>query len=97
MASEMLRPDVIGFMDNMMRSEFAHRLEEIFAPASLNGKTIAEFPIEDLNESLILAVRRDDQWSYSPKGDFVVNSNDLLVFLTTPEERRKLKERLSNN
>ena len=70
MATEMFRPDVTDFLDNMLRSQLKQRLEEVVIPEKINGHKIQELHTEDLQETLVLAVRRDEDWTYNPKKSY---------------------------
>jgi voltage-gated potassium channel len=94
MAAEMLRPTAVSFMDELMRSEFDQRLEECVIPESLDGRPLSEFPINDLGNTLILALREEGIWHYSPDKDHEMRKGDHVVLITTPKERKILEMRM---
>ena len=95
MASEMLRPAVTSFLDEMMRSEINQRLEEFIVPEHLDGKKIGSFPIEDLNETIIISLRKSDTWKYNPGKEEKIHAGDHIILMTTPSDRKTLENRLS--
>jgi voltage-gated potassium channel len=95
MASEMIRPTVVSFLDIMLRDKDKNlRVEEIPIPDYFAAKNLTEIGIRALSHSLLLAIKRKTEWIYNPSDSYVIKSNDILVFMTTPEGRFELEERL---
>jgi voltage-gated potassium channel len=94
MASEMLRPTVTNFLDEMLRSELNQRLEEFEIPERMDGQPLINFPSKDLDDTIVLAVRKEGKWQYNPKKDYVMSQGDHVVLLTTTEDRQILEKRL---
>lgn len=91
MASEMVRPTVVSFLDKMLADKDKNlRVEEILMKEKYAGKRIAEIDMERFSDTLILAVLYKDKWTYSPKGDHILEPGCSIVVITTPEEREKL-------
>jgi len=91
MASEMVRPTVVSFLDKMLADKDKNlRVEEILMKEKYAGKRIADIDMERFTDTLILAVLYKENWTYSPKGDHVLESGSSIVVITTPEEREKL-------
>ena len=91
MASEMVRPTVVSFLDKMLADKDKNlRVEEILMKEKYAGKRIAEIDMERFTDTLILAVLYKDNWTYSPKGDHILEPGCSIVVITTPEEREKL-------
>lgn len=95
MASELIRPRAVSFLDTMLRSSSRIRFEDVQIPTghSLAGKSIAEakFPsIADLN---IIATREPgaQEFHYNPHGDMMIRPGMDLVFICNPEEAKKLR------
>lgn len=95
MAAEMLRPAAVSFVDELMRTEFDQRLEECIIPAYLDGQPISNFPIQDLEQTLILALRKDNKWHYSPSKSHIMKKGEHVVLITTPKERKILETRMN--
>ena len=92
MASEMIRPTVVSFLDIMLRdTEKNLRVEEVTAPAPFNGKSIKSLGLKDHPSILLMAVRRDADWIYNPPSDYSLKAEDRLVFMATSDSRRELE------
>ncbi len=92
MASEMVRPTVVSFLDTMLRDSTKNlRLEEVSMPAEFAGRTLSALNLERRHRFLLLAVKAKEDWVYNPPSDYVIRPNDTLVFMTSPEERQDLE------
>lgn len=95
MASEMVRPAVVSFLDTMLRkAEPALRVEEVQAGPDIAGRAVGGLGLEAFASSLLLAVRCGDDWQFKPPAARVVREGDILVFMTTPAEHAGLAARL---
>jgi voltage-gated potassium channel len=91
MASEMVRPTVVSFLDKMLADKDKNlRVEEILLKEKYSGMKIADMDMEQFQDTLILAVLHDNNWTYSPKGDHILITGCSIVVITTPDEREKL-------
>jgi len=97
MASEMVRPTVVSFLDKMLADKDKNlRVEEIKLKEKYAGMRIADMDMEKFQDTLILAVLNDNNWTYSPKGDHILNTGCSIVVITTPTEREKLIKHFEN-
>ena len=94
MASEMLRPNVTSFLDEMLRSQMNERFEQINIPHSMEGTPLKDLAIEDLPETIVLAINEYDRWIYKPPASHVLKKDSYLVLLTNPKERKSIEEKL---
>jgi len=93
MVSEMIRPSVVSFLDLMLRDKEKNlRIEEISVPDSFVGKPISALNLKKYHYLLLLALKTKDDLIYNPSRDYILHSGDILIFMTTPEERQELKE-----
>ena len=91
MASEMVRPTVTTFLDEMLRSHTNPlRIEEVGVPSSFSGRKLEDIHLDDCENTLILALQEGDRWVYNPKKDHVFVDNTRLIAMTTPKERHLL-------
>ncbi|HEY3251127.1 MAG TPA: potassium channel protein [Ignavibacteria bacterium] len=91
MASEMIRPTVVSFLDKMLGDKDKNlRVEEIRVHEKHAGKKITELEMEKFPNTLILAIAAGETWIYSPKGEQKLVPGSRIVVITTPEERLKL-------
>jgi voltage-gated potassium channel len=88
MASEMVRPTVVSFLDIMLRDREKNlRVEELPVPESFVGRPISALNLKRFSHALLLAVKTGDDWVYNPPESYVINKKNTLVFMTTPEGR----------
>jgi voltage-gated potassium channel len=92
-ASSMLRPAVVSFLDEMLRTDQGLRVEEIALPQAGAPRRIAELAPAD-PDYVVLALRCDGRWEFNPRHDGLAKPGSTLVVMTTPQGRTKL-ERLA--
>ncbi|MBI4283182.1 MAG: potassium channel protein [Chloroflexi bacterium] len=93
MTSEMLRPTVVSFLDMMLQdSDRRLQVEEIILPEAFIGKAISALDLKRHPQTLILAVKTRDDWLYNPPRDYVVQTADILVYISTPEGKEALEK-----
>ena len=94
-ASELLRPHVVRFLDEMLRDKEARlRIEEatVGSDAPLIGKTLREANLREAAGVLILAVRLGDgEVSYVPPPDLRLDAGQTLIAIGRPAEIAKLR------
>ncbi len=95
MASEMVRPAVTTFLDNMLRDRNQNlRIEDIIISEKYFGKKIEDLPLKNLKVTLIMALRDNEEWTFNPKPDHILNHGNVLVVMTTPEELKIIGSRI---
>ena len=92
-ASSMLRPAVVSFLDEMLRTDEGLRVEEVRLADGARERRIAELAPADTHY-VVLALRQDGRWEFNPRPDVVAKAGTTLVVMATPEGRAKL-ERLA--
>jgi voltage-gated potassium channel len=101
LASELIRPTVVTFLDTMLRDRDLNlRIDEIIVPegSSAVGQEIRKLGLADLPGILLLALRSGDgSWEYNPSRSHVVRPGTVLIFLGSPEDSRALRERLGRD
>lgn len=85
-ASQMLRPNVVNFLDNMLRGrDKSIRVDEIEVPegAGSIGQTLRDLRIGERSGMLVIAVRDpgSDEFDYNPGGSRVLQAGSLLVVI----------------
>jgi voltage-gated potassium channel len=98
MASQMVRPRVVRYLDTMLRdTEKIVRIEEIMVQPSsrLIDKSIASLDLASYGNLLLLAVvsRKSERPLYNPSGSYAICEGDTLVFQTEPDIARKFQEK----
>jgi voltage-gated potassium channel len=95
MASEMVRPAVVSFLDTMLRDRGKNlRVEELSVPEAFVGQPISALNLKRCGQTLLLAVRTGGDWVYNPSETYIIDRENTLVFMTTPEGRDELCELL---
>ncbi|MCA9706503.1 MAG: potassium channel protein [Myxococcales bacterium] len=95
LASEMLRPQVVAFLDEMLRDKEANlRIEEaeIGAKGDLVGKNLRDANIRERCGVLIIAVRTPaGSTDYVPSSDTVLAPGVVLIAIGGPGDIRRLR------
>ncbi len=96
MASELIRPATVSFLDIMLRGEEkALRVEEarIGPDSHLIGKSIGEAKIPQKTGLLIVALNKEGQdYQFNPSSSIKLAANDVLIVIGSPEQVNDLKE-----
>jgi voltage-gated potassium channel len=96
MASVMLRPVVVDFLDEMLRvSEQTLRIDEVHIDdvPQLIGKTMAEANIGRRTGMLVVAIRRaSGERRFNPAANTVLQSGDVLIVMGTPPQIAALRK-----
>ncbi len=93
-ASSMIRPQVVNFLDEMLRSDNSLRVEEVHIPEGFGANTVGGLKL-NRRAFILLAVRAQDQWEFNPADNFSVGPGNTLVVMTTPEGRKSLERSLA--
>ncbi len=99
MASELIRPTVVSFLDQMLRvGGGTLRVEEvkIRKESPVIGQTLASLQVEEIAGTLLLAIShpgREDA-EFKPPPDTVLEAGMRLVIMTDMEGREVLEERV---
>jgi voltage-gated potassium channel len=94
MASEMIRPTVVDFLDKMLRGKDENlRVEEIGVPRSFVGKALSAINLKKYPRTLLLAVNKGGEWVYNPsRNSYIIEPENKLIIMTTPEERTDIED-----
>ena len=92
-ASSMLRPAVVSFLDEMLRTDEKLRVEEIVMPANALPRLLSELAPPS-REYIVLAIRESGGWQFNPSGDHTVVPGTTLVAMASPARRRQLEKAL---
>lgn len=92
--SSMVRPQVVSFLDEMLRSDNALRVEEVHIPEGYGAGTIGGLKL-NRRDFILLAVRAQNDWKFNPGDDFAIRPGNTLVVMTTPDGRKSLEKSLA--
>ncbi len=95
-ASEMLRPQVVEFLDMMLRDQDANtRIEQITLPedSPLVGKRLADTNIRKATDVLVIALREENgRYTYNPGPDTALTAESTLVVLGSLDSIIRLRK-----
>jgi voltage-gated potassium channel len=92
--SSMIRPQVVSFLDEMLRTDDNVRVEEIVLPPDSSGGALGDIaPPSDAY--VVLAVKRGARTLFNPGAAHAVIPGDAIVVMTTPAGRMTLEKRVS--
>jgi voltage-gated potassium channel len=96
MASEVIRPKVTEFLDEMLRDkDKALRIEEVTIPdeSPLRGKALKDTPIRAKAKVLVVAVRTKDRiLLYNPDPETVLEAGSTLIVMGGPKNVMTLRK-----
>jgi voltage-gated potassium channel len=101
MASELVRPEVNEFLDQMLRDKTKNlRIEEAVVPekSSFVGVSLKDSPIRRETKLLVIAVRdRDRTFVYNPDPDHLMEGGTTLIVMGDAESVAKLRKILEDS
>ncbi|HMU39713.1 MAG TPA: potassium channel protein [Pseudomonadota bacterium] len=100
LVSELVRPTVVTFLDNMIRDRrSSHRFEqlEIAAQSEIAGKRLQDANFRATGRSLVVAVKPPDAESfiYNPAADIALAPGSQVVFLASTADMATLRHMCS--
>jgi voltage-gated potassium channel len=101
MASEMIRPATVQFLDRMLRDRDGKslRIEEIAVPAGsvLLGKCLADTKIRSLGVLVIALHLPDGEYVYNPSGEQLILDGSALIVLAEVAGVQQIRDGVANN
>jgi voltage-gated potassium channel len=98
-ASEMLRPQVVEFLDQMVRDPNQNtRIEQVVLPekSSLVGKRLVDTNIRKATDVLVIAVRdKKGNYTYNPGPETALTEEAILIVLGSTESIFRLRESIA--
>jgi voltage-gated potassium channel len=99
LVSELMRPSVVRFLDEMLRDRVAYRIEEVTLGdgAADLGATLREARIREKFGMTVLAVRARaaEAWTYNPDAAEKIGPGMTLVVLGSPDQVAELRKQSS--
>jgi voltage-gated potassium channel len=95
MASELVRPAVVSFLDRMLRQKGGTlRVEEVTVPedAKVDGQTLGSLRVNDIAGAMLLAVRPPgaSEFEFKPSPDTLLLPGMTLVVMADVEGHGRL-------
>ena len=96
LVSELVRPNVVTFLDSMMRDRNAHhRFEEleVESGSEVADKTLAQANLRGRGKALVVAAKRPGEktFIYNPTADLVLEPGLVLVLLASLSDLQNLR------
>ena len=91
MASELIRPTVVSFLDEMLRDKDLNlRIEEVRIPPSspFIGKRVDALGLRSSSKAMLLACRSGESWRYNPPEEMEITPNLVLILMGSPDDVR---------
>lgn len=99
LASEVIRPHVVEFLDGMMRGDEQLRIEDVAIPkgSSLEGSMLRETNIRTATDALVVAIRSGTgEYHFNPKPSTILDAGATLVVLAHVNDVEKLRGGLAS-
>lgn len=92
-ASMMLRPHVVTFLDEMLRSEQKLRVEEVRVGETFTPRRLADLTLTH-PEFILIAIRIDKDWIFNPQPELSLQPGQTVIAMATPKGRGVLENML---
>lgn len=99
MASEMIRPHVVSFLDRMLKGSDAVRVEEVTVgeESPWVGHSLREIDIQGKTGLIPVSLKHpeDAEFTYNPSQDEVLEPQSIIVVIGNPQQVSNLREFLA--
>lgn len=90
-ASAMVRPHVVNFMDQMLRSDEALRVEELILPTGLATTPVSQL-VPKSRDYILMATHDAGAWVFNPADDAPLHAGMALILMANPQGRASLEQ-----
>lgn len=90
MASAMVRPHVVNFLDEMLKSESQLRVEEVPVPNQCPPTPVGKLRLLKA-DYVLLAVQVGGVWTFNPDEQFTIQAGDVIVIMASPAGRADIE------
>jgi voltage-gated potassium channel len=97
LASVLVRPAVVTFLDRMLRQKGgALRVEEVRVPESAVGRTLESLRLDDVPGALLVALSHagHEDFSFKPAPSTALMAGDVLVLMVDADGLARVRDRL---
>lgn len=97
MASELVRPNTVNFLDTMLRDNSHLRVEDVpvGADSKFTGKPLGSCDVLSKAGVVLLSVKKNNAFEFNPPLNTVLKVGDALVMMGTPEQIKTVRAALS--
>lgn len=92
LVSAMVRPHVVSFLDEMLKTDDNLRMEEVIVSESFAGKSLSVLQLRNQDYVLFATRHPHGKWLFNPQPQHIVQHGDVLMVMTTPEGRAHLEQ-----
>ncbi len=93
-ASAMVRPHVVNFMDQMLHTDEGLRVEEVTVPSDFVAAPVSEVAPRS-KDYLLLATHEQGHWVFNPEDSHIVTPGSTLVLMANPGARANFEKALA--
>jgi voltage-gated potassium channel len=91
MASAMIRPNVVSFLEEMLKSEKSLRIEEVPVPGGFIPKPLGSLKLRSANYVLLAVRERTGNWQFNPDREFQLKPGFTLIAMATSVGRQEIE------
>ena len=95
-ASAMLRPHAVTFLDEMLRSDRVLRVEEVRIPDAFRPTALG-LVCRRASEYVLLAVRDGSAWAFNPEEDYVLMPGQVIIAMASTRGREDIEACISDH
>jgi len=92
-ASAMVRPHVVNFMDQMLHTDEGLRVEEVVVPEGFANAALASV-LPKSKDYLLMATHENGHWIFNPPDDHPMKAGATLVLMVSPDGRALVEKLL---
>jgi voltage-gated potassium channel len=95
-ASAMVRPHVVNFMDQMLRSDDGLRVEEVLVPDCFAARPLRAMALK-ARDYILMAMHENGQWVFNPPDEHLVKPGVALIIMANPQGRSQVEALLQTS
>jgi len=93
-ASAMIRPTVVNFLDEMMHGRNNLRVDDIDVPQGFKSCALGDLALARPSDYVLLAIRNGNDWHFNPEPNYQVEAGMALIVMAAPGGRVTLEQLL---